>query len=102
MQSLLYAIYIYFLSPVLLLFSIGIFVYIIMSWLFQLGTLSRHDPRFLGVWSFLHGVIEPVVRPLRRYIPSPGGLDLALFVVLLSIPFLREYLLPTIIRAVPF
>lgn len=100
--SLLSAIFSFFIYPVLTIYFICMIVYVIMGWLFQFGTLSRHDPRFVGVWNFLHGIIEPVVRPVRRYIPTPGGLDLPLMVVALSILFLRDFFIKWLIVLVTF
>jgi YggT family protein len=43
---------------------------------------------------FLHGMTEPLLRPLRRYIPLVGGrLDLSPLVLLLVIIFLQSFLL---------
>ncbi|MEO1029323.1 MAG: YggT family protein [Pseudomonadota bacterium] len=100
--NLLSAINGFFFYPVLTILFFGIVIYVIMGWLFQFGTISRHDPRFFGVWSFLHGIIEPVVRPVRRYVPTPGGLDLPLMVVALTILFLRDFFIQWLIVLVTF
>lgn len=102
MYELLTALNVYFIGPILTILFIGIVVYIIMGWLFQFGTISRQDPRFFGIWNFLHGVIEPVVRPVRRYVPTPGGLDLPLLVVLLTIVFMRDFFVQWVIRLITF
>lgn len=48
---------------------------------------------------FLYRVTEPVLRPIRRALPtSQMGLDLSPMVVLLGIYFLKEFLVPVLYR----
>jgi YggT family protein len=48
---------------------------------------------------FLYRVTEPVLQPVRRYLPTHGmGLDLSPLIVLLGIYFLQQFLVPVIYR----
>ena len=47
---------------------------------------------------FLYRVTEPVLRPVRRWLPPMSGLDLSPMVVLLAIYFLRSFLVPVLYR----
>jgi len=42
-----------------------------------------------------------VARPIRRFIPPIGRLDLSVLIILLSIPFLRDYAIPRLISLIP-
>jgi YggT family protein len=48
---------------------------------------------------FLYRVTEPVLRPVRRALPTyQMGLDLSPMIVLLAIYFLQQFLVPVIYR----
>jgi YggT family protein len=51
------------------LFTFAIFIHIILSWIAP-GTYNPAT-------AFIAMLVEPMLRPLRRYIPSIGGLDIS-------------------------
>jgi YggT family protein len=61
-------------------------------------TWVNPDP-YNPIVRFLYRVTEPVLRPIRRRLPTNQmGLDLSPMVVLLAIYFLKEFLVPVIYR----
>lgn len=102
MRDLLWALHNYFLSPVLTIFFIGLLIYVILGWLMVGGVVDNRNQTVRSIYGFLFQIIEPVARPIRRVIPSFGGLDLSILVIALAIPFVRDWLLPRVILAVPF
>ncbi|MEZ5938490.1 MAG: YggT family protein [Hyphomonadaceae bacterium] len=102
MQELLWAIYQYFVSPVLWLLQMVVIVYVVMSWLIAFGVVSAYNPTTRQIVRFLESVLGPILRPIRRIIPPIGGLDLSVFVLILLIGFLQGYGLPKLISLVPF
>ena len=60
------------------LFTFAIFIYIILSWIAP-GTYNPAT-------AFISMLVQPVLRPFRRYIPTFGGLDIS---ALLAIIFLQ-------------
>lgn len=101
MQSLLVALYAYFLSPVLTLLFFLLLAYVVFSWLLVGNVVSLHNPIARQIWSILQSVIEPLAQPIRRYVPPLGQLDLSIFILALAILFTRDWLLPTVINAMP-
>lgn len=101
MRELLLALHGYFFSPILTLLWFVIIIYFVMSWLFVGGIIDGRNPTARNIFSMLQNVIEPLARPVRRVIPNVGGFDLSLFIVILAIPFLRDFLIPRIILLVP-
>jgi len=67
-----------------------IIIYVIMSWLVAFNIVNTYNPVVNAVGGFLHKLIEPVMKPIRRILPVMGGLDLAPLVVLLGIFFIRR------------
>jgi len=101
MRELLFALYTYFLSPLLSLLLIAILVYVVISWLFSFGVVSQHNQAARSVYSFLDSAIYPLVRPIRNLVPPLGQLDLSVLLLALIIIFTRDYALPRLISFVP-
>ena len=75
------------LDTLLVIYEILLFGRIILSW-FPLGPGSP----MTSVYSFLYTVTEPVLGPIRRIMPSMGGLDLSPIIVFFGIQILRSAL----------
>jgi YggT family protein len=72
----------------MLLLSVAKFIviaHIIMSWLINFGVLNMGQPIVAQIWDGLNRLLEPIYGPIRRMLPSMGGLDLAPLVVILGI-----------------
>ena len=60
---------------------------IILSWLISFSILNINQPFIMQVWNGLNQFLEPVYRPLRRWLPYSGSIDfapLAVFVAILA------------------
>jgi len=97
MYSFLIAIYSYFLHPILTLLLFILFAYVVMSWLVMGGVLSMRNPTVRQIQYILDSVMLPLLRPIQRYVPPLGQLDLSVFLLALGIMFTRDWLLPTVI-----
>lgn len=64
----------------------------IFSWLYAFNVINSSNQFVNTVGRFLYQVTEPVYRPIRRYIPDLGGIDITPIIVLFIIMFL-QYLL---------
>jgi len=62
---------------------------VIVSWLAAFNVINEHNNFVRTALRILYTLTEPVFRPVRRVIPSVGGLDLSPIVVLLAIWFLQ-------------
>jgi YggT family protein len=102
LQALLWALHGYFIAPILTIYFFALLAYVILGWLMIGGVVDNRNQTVRSIYGFLFSIIEPVARPIRRIIPPLGNLDLSILVVALAIPFLRDWLLPTVIRAIPF
>ncbi len=78
----------YLLDIFLMVMSWLILIRVIISWV-------NADP-FNPLVQFLHRTTEPVLEPIRRFMP-PMGFDLSPLIVLLVIIFLRKFLVATLL-----
>lgn len=70
----------------------------VLSWLMAFGVVNAYNPTVRSVWQALTAMTEPVLRPIRRLLPSTGGVDISPIFVLLGLSILR-YLLIELYRA---
>ena len=68
----------------------------IFSWLFAFNVINSSNRFVATLGQFFYNVTEPVLRPIRRFMPDLGGIDISPIVVLLIIFFLRSFLWNTI------
>jgi YggT family protein len=57
----------------------------IMSWLVAFGVVNVRNQVIRVVVDLLYRVTEPVLRPIRRFLPNLGGIDISPVVALLLI-----------------
>ncbi|GJL94083.1 MAG: YggT family protein [Hyphococcus sp.] len=77
-------------DAVLQLYTLVIFIMVIMSWLIGFNVINRHNQFVDLIWRTVNSLTEPVLRPIRNIMPNLGGLDLSPLILLFSIFFLRE------------
>ena len=81
----------------LILQVINIFVWLIilqvvLSWLIAFNVINTSNRFVYMVGDFLYRITEPVMRPIRRILPSLGGIDLSPLVLLLLLFFAQRLL----------
>ncbi|MCO4317428.1 YggT family protein [Phyllobacterium sp. 21LDTY02-6] len=68
----------------------------IFSWLYAFNVINSSNRFVASIGEFLYRVTEPVLRPIRRFLPDLGGIDISPIVLLLLIFFARQLLWTTI------
>ena len=79
-------------DQVLYIYTVLIFVWVILSWLMTFGVLPSHNPMVASVMDFLYRIMDPALKHIRRFLPSFGGIDLSPLVLMLLLFFLRTLL----------
>ncbi len=69
-----------------------IIIQVVMSWLVAFNVVNLHNRFVFTVGEFLNRIIEPALRPIRRFLPKLGGIDISPMVLLLLLFFLRRLL----------
>ncbi|MBX3499691.1 MAG: YggT family protein [Alphaproteobacteria bacterium] len=65
----------------------------VMSWLLAFNVLNPRNQVVGMIWQFMLRLTEPLLRPIRRFLPNFGGIDLAPLVLILIIYFVRRSIL---------
>ncbi len=66
-----------------------VLAHVIMSWLINFSVLNLRQPLVYQIWNALQRTLEPLYAHIRRYVPTPGGIDFAPLIVLFGIIALR-------------
>lgn len=67
-----------------------IIVSAIFSWLFAFNVINSRNQFVNQIGSALYRMTEPLYRPIRRFMPDLGGVDLSPLVVLVILFFLQR------------
>ena len=63
---------------------------IIMSWLISFGVVNTRNQFVSQVWRILNQLTDPVLRPIRGWMPNFSGLDLSPLILFLIIFFIQQ------------
>ena len=78
---------------------LGLYVFIlivtaVMSWLVAFNVINVRNDVVRQVLHTLDLLTEPALRPIRRFVPPLGGLDLSFLVLFILIQLVRVVIIP--------
>ncbi len=76
----------------IVIFAIGFYIWLvigsaILSWLVAFSVVNTSNRFVFALWDFMHKVTEPALRPIRRFLPNLGGVDISPVVLILLLYF---------------
>ncbi len=79
---------------IVLIYAIGIYTWVviasvILSWLVGFNVLDSRNQLVATVTSFVWQLTEPALKPIRRKLPSFGGMDISAIALILLLWFLQ-------------
>jgi|TARA_R110002072_G_scaffold44194_3_gene123884 YggT family protein len=84
MQALIYLI-----DSLFSIYTFLLFVWVILSWLVAFNVVNTRNRFVYLAGDFLNRITEPALRPIRRFIPDLGGIDISPVILILVLHFLR-------------
>ncbi|MEQ1931083.1 MAG: YggT family protein [Parvularculaceae bacterium] len=79
----------YIFNALIQLYILVIFVSVILSWLISFNVVNR-DNRFVSaVWRTCGALTEPALAPIRKMLPSLGGIDISPILLLVGVNALQ-------------
>ncbi|RZJ44636.1 MAG: YggT family protein [Brevundimonas sp.] len=99
--------FIFFLiTAVLRLFVFALIINAVLSWLVAFDVINYRNRFVASLAEVLDRITSPVLEPLRRMIPSLGGIDITPIIAIIVIQGILIYLLPAshaaMLSLVPF
>ncbi len=74
----------------------AVIVAAVFSMLTAFGVLDTRNRLVWTIGDFLHRVTEPILRPVRKFLPNFGGIDLSPLVVILLLQYVAAPLVRTV------
>src|SRR5580698_9192128 len=62
----------------------------ILSWLIAFNVVNTRNQFVAGVAEFLYRITEPLLAPIRSFMPNLGGLDISPIILILIIMFIQR------------
>ncbi len=85
-----------FLLPVFRIIDIALNLYwwviivmAVMSWLLAFDVINIRNDFVRSVWNGVNALTEPALRPIRRFLPPIGGMDISPIVLLLLLSIIQ-------------
>ncbi len=87
------------LAPIIevLMLAINLYVWLviasaILSWLVAFNVVNTRNQFIYTIGDFLHRITEPALRPIRRFLPNLGGIDISPVILILVLFFAQKLL----------
>jgi YggT family protein len=87
------------LVQVIELYKFVLIAAVIMSWLIAFNVINTNNRFVYAVSDVLYRVTEPALRPIRRFIPSLGGVDISPIILILLLWFVQRMIVVNILYA---
>ena len=87
-----------FISSLITLYIYVIIASAVMSWLIVFNVVNPYNQFVRSIWQGLNAVTEPLLRPIRRWMPDLGGIDISPVVLILLCAFVQTVVLPNIAK----
>jgi YggT family protein len=81
-----------------LMYALNIYIWILIasavfSWLFAFNVINSRNQFVNMLGRFLFNVTEPVLKPIRRFMPDLGGVDISPIVVFILIYLIQQLII---------
>ncbi|MBB45116.1 MAG: YggT family protein [Thalassobaculaceae bacterium] len=75
-----------------------LFIFVILSWLINFGIVNTQNRFIYLVMDFLYKITEPALRPIRRFVPNFGGIDISPIILVLGLIFVRNLIMVDLVK----
>ncbi|WP_305987947.1 YggT family protein [Roseibium sp. MMSF_3544] len=88
-----------------ILIALELYTYVIIasaifSWLYAFNIVNSNNQIINSIGRVLYNLTEPALRPIRRFMPDLGGIDISPVILLLLIIFIRQIIIINILPMV--
>ena len=80
------------LSQIISLYQFVIIAGAVLSWLVAFNVVNPRNQIVAAIGRFTYAMTEPALRPIRRFVPAFGGVDITPVILLLGLQFIKMLL----------
>ena len=66
-----------------------VIVQFVLSLLISFNVVNTHNDLVASLWKAVNALLDPLLKPIRRYMPDTGMLDLSPMVLIILLQILR-------------
>ena len=66
-----------------------VIIQFVMSLLISFNVVNMHNGFVAGVWKAVNVLLEPILRPIRRFMPDTGAIDFSPMVLIVLLTIVR-------------
>ena len=63
---------------------------VVLSWLLAFNVVNYSNNLVRSIWQAVNALTEPLLAPIRRFMPNLGGLDISPVILLLGVFFVQN------------
>jgi YggT family protein len=89
-----------FISSLITLYIYVIIASAVMSWLIAFNVVNPYNQFVRSIWQGLNALTEPLLRPIRRWMPDLGGIDISPVVLILLCAFVQSVVIENLKKLV--
>lgn len=89
-----------FIASVITFYMWVVIISAILSWLIAFNVINKHNQAVYMISDALYKLTEPALRPIRRYMPDLGGVDISPIVLIFGLIFLRDVIIWELVKAI--
>ena len=75
-----------------------LFIFVILSWLINFGIVNTQNRFIYLLMDFLYKITDPALRPIRRFVPNFGGIDISPIILVLGLIFVRNLIMVDFVK----
>ena len=75
-----------------------LFIFVILSWLINFSIVNTQNRFIYLLMDFLYKITEPPLRPIRRFVPNFGGIDISPIILVLGLIFVRNLIMVDLVK----
>ena len=79
-------------SQVIEVFIWLLIIQAILSWLITFGVVNTSSNIVNTIGNFLYKITEPLLKPIRNFLPDLGGIDISPLILIILLIFFRNLL----------
>ena len=80
------------LSRIIDIYFFIVLLNVILSWLIAFGVLNTYNKFVSMIFYATERLTNPLLNPIRRFLPNLGGIDISPVVLFLIIYFIRDFI----------
>jgi len=65
----------------------------VLSWLIAFNAVNIRNELVRSLWNLVNALTEPLLRPIRRFLPNMGGIDISPVILLLLIMLVENVII---------